>query len=166
MTLDELQTFCSTDPGRANLAVPWTRGDYTWATNGKILVRVPAIDGVENCPAAPDAALIFEKNGRDCEWQSVPTVAMPLDDCHSCDGSGFHECSCGDGNSHPCGYCNGTGKRLDREVQTAIGDARFAHCYLALIPGWEISPGGHKDAAWIRKGDALGLLMPMWAWEK
>jgi hypothetical protein len=40
-----------------------------------------------------------------------------------------------------------------------VGDASFAKRYLALIQGWEIAPNGTKGA-WIRNGDAVGLLMP------
>jgi hypothetical protein len=35
----DLQGFCSTDSGRQNLQKPFSRGEFTWATNGHVLIR-------------------------------------------------------------------------------------------------------------------------------
>ena len=56
------------------------------------------------------------------------------EECLACDGTGEHECECGD--AHTCGYCDGTGYITDDfdflksmhhiyQTQTAIDIARY-----------------------------------------
>lgn len=51
------------------------------------------------------------------EWINKPEVAEYLseiavdEDCENCDGTGEHECDCGD--VHDCHECNGSGTLLD-----------------------------------------------------
>lgn len=43
------------------------------------------------------------------EWRKAnPDIELEMVECENCNGSGFHECSCGD--EHDCGACNGKGK--------------------------------------------------------
>jgi len=65
------------------------------------------------------------------QWRNKPEVAemyAQVDECGMCDGSGEHECSCGD--THECGQCNGAGKERDlreiyeRELRTEIQHLR------------------------------------------
>ena len=58
-----------------------------------------------------------------------------------------------------CCMCNGSGKTECKDG-AKVGDANFQKRYLAMIQGWEIAPNGPISAAWIRNGDASGLLMP------
>ena len=44
ITKEILQQFCATDPSRAYLYKPFTIGDYSFAGDGRILVRVPKMD--------------------------------------------------------------------------------------------------------------------------
>lgn len=46
MNKDYLQKFCSTDSFRVNINKPFSQGEYTYATNGHIIVRVPRIEGI------------------------------------------------------------------------------------------------------------------------
>ena len=46
MTTEQLQAFCSTDPMRPDLTKPFARAGFTWATDGRVLVRVATIDGL------------------------------------------------------------------------------------------------------------------------
>lgn len=57
-TREDLLPFCATkdrEPNRDYLWQPWTRGGFTYATDGHVLVRVDAITGVNDEPQAPDA---------------------------------------------------------------------------------------------------------------
>lgn len=42
------------------------------------------------------------------EWEKLPGVKELLGDVEDCDGTGEHECSCGD--VHDCRSCDGSGK--------------------------------------------------------
>jgi len=160
VTLDELKRFCvDGDDIRYGLQQPWTRDGYTWASNGYLVVRVPAIAEVPDNEKAPSIAKLFSETAPPGEWVAVPTVAAPeLDGGDVCYGDGQHECDCG--HLHECGTCNGSGEVRAKALAIAVGNSNFADRYLHMIQGWEIAPNG-KKAAWIRKDDALGLLMPM-----
>ena len=160
VTLDDLKRFCiSPDDPRLGLLRPWTRDGYTWASNGHIIVRVPVIADIPDNTQAPDGLALFNKQPPATEWIPVPTVEKPgIEDCDHCDGTGLHECDCD--NEHTCGYCDGKGKCEAMTVSVPVGDTQFSDHYLFLIARWEIAPNGLKPA-WIRKDDALGLLMPM-----
>lgn len=48
------------------------------------------------------------------EWQKKPEVQQlygESTECSTCDGTGEHDCECGD--THTCGACNGSGKVVD-----------------------------------------------------
>lgn len=159
MTRDELMPFCSgKDDLRLVLHQPWSRGEYTFATNGHILVRVARLPEVAENEEAPKAEPMFVKAAAAPEnWMPVPVATMPPDEsCPECHGAGVAECSMGF--DHDCEWCDHTGKVKVR-VGTPVGDASFDVGYLSLIQGWEISPNG-KEPARIRNGEATGLLMP------
>jgi len=155
MTLDELQRFCAdaSEP-REYLQQPWTRDGYTCATNGHIIVRIPAIADIPDNADSPNNTKLFAKTAPATVWMPVPKMAMPEDVlCDWCDGTGK------DTSDEQCEKCNRTGKVPDRSGIQFAGTA-FAKRYLALIQGWQIAPNGLMPA-WIRNDDALGLLMPM-----
>lgn len=170
MTLEELKRFAAVDDIRDYLNQPWSRGGYTWASNGHIMVRVPAIEGVAENKRAPDGQALMNKQRPPGEWIPVPECAMPSDtkeECDTCFGTGEHDCPCG--TTHECGECKGKGEVITVDYSGMdVGNSHFAKRYIALIQGWEIATNGPadmlhggKNAAWIRCGDALGLLMPM-----
>src|SRR3990167_7705159 len=43
----DLQQFCSKDKERPHLMTPFTIGDFSYATNGHIIVRVRRLDGID-----------------------------------------------------------------------------------------------------------------------
>lgn len=48
------------------------------------------------------------------EWKKSPAIkelADSIEVCDTCDGTGEHECDCGD--THECGACDGSGKLQD-----------------------------------------------------
>lgn len=131
VTIDTLRRFCAQDATRGALCSPFSRGPYTYASNGHICVRVPRMADVPEYECAPPAEILFESipdSGEWCQWpehdkpgsihdrehaRSIdPCYACrgvgctPMD-CPDCGGEGDHECSCGD--FHVCGKCNGLG---------------------------------------------------------
>ena len=155
MTLDELKKFCDTTDSCWAMQQPWTRDGYTWATDRHIIVRVPVIPEVPDNERAPSATKLFAETDLPKEWMPVPEMVMPEDiACPWCGGTGKEPSD----RRYKCEDCDGTRKVPDLSGVPFAGTA-FAKRYLALIQGWEIAPNGDK-AAWIRKDDALGLLMP------
>lgn len=160
-----LQHFCAdADSARAYMiGRPWSRGAWTWATNGHIIVRVPRLAEVEENEAAPDAEARLAKQPDPVAWIDVPAQEMPADvKCEICNGAGHpasaepcNKC----GHIKDCEYCGGIGK-VHNYSGVFVGAAAFQRRYLALLQGWQIEPRG-LEPAWIKNHSALGLLMPM-----
>ena len=159
MNAADLQRFCADkDHIRYYLCKPWSRGEYTYATNGYIMVFVKRLPGVEENEQAPDCEVLILKTLPGQEWMPVPVATMPPNvECHDCNGTGIRECNAG--YEHDCGLCDHTGK-IRSHSGMRIAGVSFDQGYLSMIQGWEIAPNDAKPA-WIRNGDALGLLMPM-----
>lgn len=160
MTLDDLKKFSADkDDPHWYIREPWTRDGYTYATNGHILVCVPAVAYALENDRAPDIAALMAKQAEPTAWLPVPEVMTPaLEECPGCHGDKVCLCSRCD-SEHDCGRCSGAGEVEPKPNPVAVGNAYFADKYLALIQGWEIAPNGN-EAAWIRNGEAIGLLMP------
>jgi len=155
-----LQKFClGQDEIRWYLCKPWSAGDWTYATNGVIMLRVKRLADVAECDKALNAAALFARTPPATDWFHVPTLErLPQNDCPKCDGSGIAVCDLD--HPHDCDWCEMTGK-VDQLVCVDIGNAAFNHNYLAMLQGFEISTTGELTAAHIRRGEITGLLMPM-----
>lgn len=62
----DLLAFVGTDPAHPLVTAPWSAGEFTFATNGHVMIRVPRVDGIEPNSEAPDlsrvlAACSFER---------------------------------------------------------------------------------------------------------
>src|SRR6185369_15900200 len=62
MNLEELKKFCARDGTRYHIDKPWSDRDWTYATNGHIIVRIPRLVSVPEDKLAPDAAALFERS--------------------------------------------------------------------------------------------------------
>ena len=50
------------------------------------------------------------------QWQKRnPDIEDTLEECDECNGTGTHECECGD--EHDCGFCDGTGYQKGETVE-------------------------------------------------
>lgn len=110
-----LREFCNGDERRPITCRPWSVGDYSYATNGHIIVRIPRIADVP----PPDDAKIEKTAQQIDEWLAkladakrdpVPRLDIPKGKswrCDKCDGRGTeHDCrDCG----CECDECDGTG---------------------------------------------------------
>jgi hypothetical protein len=145
----DLKPFCSTDKDRPNLHRPWSRGDWTWATNGHILIRVPRRADVPENDEAPDPSKILAPfDGTKLAARApIELPAVTMDECDDCSGAGYGihgcpYCEC------DCGTCGGTGKvDSDRQVSIDFCGGVFALRYVRQImalPGLRL-PADHPD---------------------
>lgn len=119
----DLQRFCANElDEREYLRKPWKHGEWVYATNGHVCVRVPtaAMPDVAECDKAPPAQKLFQKHmeQRQCEFLLMPSIA-PLKKCSACYGKGYvhaRKCpSCTEGTfdhygySYDCLYCEDSG---------------------------------------------------------
>lgn len=116
--MEYLKPFCSQDNER--ISTPWTADGYTYATDGVIAVRVPAIDGVPNNNEAPDMQRLLWDHGTISDWRDLPeydiTAARP---CKQCKGSG---------KSRVCYECDGDGE-LELDSGHNLYDVECATCH-------------------------------------
>lgn len=182
----ELIPFCSTDETRPSLRQPYTRGGYTYATDGRIAVRVPAIDGIpDRVPAidgipdverAPDCEGVFRTlTPTDAPWQPIPTDLPELPDGHECpECNGRAEVRWSyrdkDGDKHErsfeCPVCDGDGVIEGRPVpmpwQGLTLDARRVAKFAALPGPVEFqAPSDPYEPVRVRFNGGIGLFMPM-----
>lgn len=169
----DLQPFCGTEDARWYLMKPFSMGEFSYATNGHILVRqprradVPDID-VKAPKFKPDNALV----GLDAAKFYVPTLQLPTapaaGPCPACDCRKFEhdcpDCEC------TCETCNGSGEgNPERNISTAIGGSFFALNYvrlMAALPDLEIANTAEAIAVGakpllFRFEGGVGALMPM-----
>jgi len=57
----DLSYFCSLELARPYIMQPWTRAGFTYATDGHIMVRVPARADVPDNSEVPDAERVFRQ---------------------------------------------------------------------------------------------------------
>lgn len=163
-----LERFC--DPGRPGLEQPFTRGEWTDASDGKIMVRVPRRDDVAENAAAPDAPAVFSKYATlkpKPHYTSAPNFDLPevleeIAQCYKCRGKGTaHECpAC----QCVCLTCHGTGEITEPAAPIKVGRLFFAPIYLSLLqplPNLELDrPPRGRNPLRFRFAGGEGLLMP------
>lgn len=163
----DLMPFCSRDDARPYIERPYSRGEWTYATDGRILVRVPRIDDVPDNDKAPDAQKLFDQNTGG-EHIKLPAFEIPkpgpAEECDECEGRGVdHECpDC----KCTCSECHGTGEPV-RGKRTSVGidHVTFAGRYMLLLqalPNVELTlPPGPDVPSHFRFDGGEGLLMQM-----
>ena len=103
---DLLAKYCGKNPANIHrIGTPWSAGDYTYATNEHIIIRVARVVGVPENTSAPDMVKRSEVSGvfdnEPAEWVSVPPVDYVREDCPICDGTIT---------AHLCPECEGVGE--------------------------------------------------------
>lgn len=118
----DLQSFCDDDERRGyGIGKPFSRGEYTWATDGKIMLRVPRRDDVPENDKAPRAECVWPKVAADA-FQPLVNADLPdpgRETCEVCEGRGTEhtcpDCSC------KCKFCDGAGT-MEEEIAVELGD--------------------------------------------
>ena len=118
----DLVKFCSKDKTRLQINKPWSRGEYTYATEGHIMIRVSRLADVSEDPAAPDGNDIFVQSAKiqGRTWCTIPPYTLERKPCNDCHGDGYF---------HKCDNCEGSGYvgRNDRDCSDCDGDG-FLSC--------------------------------------
>ena len=159
-----LKSFCAKDNYR-HMEIPWSRGAYTFATDGGIIVRVPKIPDIPDNANSPDALKLWAKvEIGNLEWTAnlpdLPPVKMtPCEDCLGESRAAIRECE----------ECGGMGNV--RDVQNTVVDGMtYANKYLKLIkrlPGYKFYPVKHDlsissvPPSYFTFDGGDGLLMPL-----
>jgi hypothetical protein len=139
MSID-LSKFCAEEGRRYHLGNPFSRAGYTWATDGKILLRVPLRADVPDVEGAPHTERVWS----DAKGAFVPVQAFKVPDpermqCDVCEGRGtMHDCpDC----TCECDECEGTGQ-IEEATFVSIGDGPTMQRKYALkimaLPGLEV----------------------------
>lgn len=146
MTAKDLLTFCE-QSADSPYGAPWSHGANTYATNQRVLIRVPKLADV---PPGGPCPLIEESL-----WQpaGVPAIQfdVPLPPARAV-----------------CPNCNGTGivAQFEKHIPIPVGGINISHVYLRMLktlPGCVIHPGARGDLSparfFFECGD--GWVMPM-----
>lgn len=171
MDIQTIQLFCCEDETKVNLCTPYSRGEYTFATNGHMQIRVPRLVEVPEREDAP-IVVISESDpvGKNylkepAEWLPVPAVTVASEPCKQCGGTGSGvecpECK-GDGyvelstdfndyDSPDCKTCNGTGQI------SAAGYERLKGRMLWLPESKPVTCDNcHTGQVWPMAGEIVG----------
>ena len=162
----DLAPFCEKADGyRLNIKRPFSRAGFTWATDGRILVRVPLRADVEENPNAPHAERLFPDLA-DVTFAPLPSVKWPemptRAECKWCEGRGTQHdcphCTC------TCNECEGTGKDISA-AGVIVRGLHFNVAYIRLLlalPGLEFTtkPKEGQPAPFRFEGGE-GVLVPM-----
>jgi len=137
MEIDLSKFYDENDP-RKVIRGPWTVGDLTFATTGRVAIEVPRVDGVHTADeiraregiGPPDMSIFFGDTFPSVDdpslWRAASSATIKqfadracgcnegktyeYEDCECCDGDGFVECeTCGV--EYTCHRCNGDGQR-------------------------------------------------------
>jgi hypothetical protein len=125
MNRDDLMKFCG-GKNQVRLATPFSIGEFTYATNGHILVRVPRLADIPERTDAPPPAKVEEVfNHYKGDYQPIPAVGpIKTKSCPVCEGTGKFQ---------TCPECDGTGlvsfsndyNDYDFTCETCGGDGKF-----------------------------------------
>ena len=155
MNRDDLMKFCG-GKNQVMLATPFSIGEFTYATNGHILVRVPRLADIPERTDAPPPAKVEEVfNHYKGDYQPIPAVGpIKTKSCPVCKGTGKVQ---------TCPECDGTGKIVKTESVDAAG-RKYDKKYLLMLkklPGCKLAVGKELDPAHFIFDDGDGVIMPM-----
>src|SRR5271166_6020370 len=168
LTPGDLTKFVSTDVGRARMARPWSRGEFTYATNGHIMVRIPRLAEVPERSDGPDVeSKVMPLLADQTETAPLPAYELPKvdkDECLTCNGRGLihgcPDCKC------KCYDCDGTGAvrvKVSIELSGAIYDADYIELLRTTLSGlrFSVRPPKEGPAKFSFDGGGVGAIMPM-----
>lgn len=191
MNAEILQKFCAAenDEIHPKMQRPWSAGEFTFATNGHLLIKVPRLQDVPEMVNPIDVTRGWPQEEA-AEWFDVPACEAPADvvcpkckgkqpktgACPECAGDGeiefsnMHntytvECATcdGEGTEPICSNCDGAGM-VEVIEGIPVGCSGFSKKYLALLatlPNCKIGPVGQTISAWFRFDGGEGAIMPL-----
>lgn len=184
-----LEQWCTDDPrySGVDISSPFSRGKYSYATDGHALIRVDRIADIPERDDVPDIKGCISDHDTLGGWVDVPSYDVdPLYHCHACKGSkkailcpiclgegGFEATGKDCGNCKTVGYlpskgfacplCKGTGIRLGVPIYVARNKVNMIYLeQVKRLPGIKFSDRGNKGEPFRFKFDGgCGLIMPM-----
>ena len=164
ISVEDLTKFCSKRIDRPKISKPFSIGDFTYATDGHILIRVPIMESVP--VASPVGADKLFKNLENQEFEDISELKLPemkrkKEGCPGC-GCDCPTCCC----QEICEICDGTGQIVSVKGDAVfIGGVPFDPDYISMIkdlPKSQFCKCPRKDDASCFKFDeGHGLLMPL-----
>ncbi len=162
----DLQQFCSDN--RPALKKPFSLGGHTYATDGRIAVRMPRMADFPEADTPPKIEKVFSEYFKEMPMGtinvSLPKIEEQKEECRECVGSGYeHECpDC----SCECGGCDGEGEvNVEQKVYVQIGTALYNAMFISkllTLPGVKFPANPpEKDAAPFIFDGGDGMLMPI-----
>jgi len=130
LTPIKLERYCATvDDTREHLKKPFRVGDWVYATNGHICIRVPSADFEadvldESQRINQTAPALFDKWLTEATYSPLPELAA-LESCYSCSGKGWHW-------AYRCEGCT-DGEFVHRGHTYACQECENEPCFMA---GW------------------------------
>jgi len=138
-----LQKFSASDQwGVHDFTLPFSHGEWTYATDGKIIIRVPRLNEVPDSKNAPHPELLWSQK---TVQNFVPVVVSEFrkagfEQCNVCLGLGKEhdcpDCEC------ICYECEGKG-RVEIEGAVSVGPGKLLECHaraIMALPGAEVAP--------------------------
>lgn len=170
----DLKSFCGREESRPYMSLPFSVGEWTYATNGHICIRIPRVPEIGECTEEklPIAAVkLFDALPSD-GFVPLPPIKIEheeWEECPECDGRGHdHDCpSC----QCVCDDCDGTGvPKEGHGTSVGVNDVIFHGIYVAKLqklpnvaitkPLLEVSYTSVKGV-FFRFDGGEGILMPM-----
>lgn len=163
----DLTPFCGVDETRPYLLKPFSVGDFTYATNGHILVRTPRRDDApeQTKKGKWDGSLAgLEEASFSAPVFTLPTQPPADAECAECDGRGYEhdcpDCEC------TCRACAGSGSAaVEGNHSTSYEGVTLALRYvrkMLALPAIEIAKPSAPDAPLLFRFDGgVGAVMPM-----
>jgi len=162
MTDIDLTQFCEGEKSvRLFTRQPFSKGDYSYSTNGSIAVRVPRIDAINELDTTLDIERVF--NPADDGFIPVPDVGVPPTPppCEMCGGSMIINCNhCG--SETECDHCDNGSSEIYPKIP--VGAALFNHKYLyqlSLLPNCVIHVRECPEGSYFKFDGGDGMIMPM-----
>jgi hypothetical protein len=162
----DLQQFCGEMKA---ISAPWSEGDYSFATNGYALIRVPRRSDIaenEKAPPIMGQNIGSEFGKEPAAWLGIPEFPPPADEeCAECGGDGEVRPSTpyNTYDEQECLSCGGRGKSGGiNPVQ--IGGVYFSDRLLAkllTLPNVKVGVFGPTNTARIMFDGGDGLIMPI-----
>lgn len=137
MNASDIQVFCSTDETRFYIQKPFSRGEFTYATNGHVLIRIARLEDVPEVELAPHADAVFIRSSPQ-EVGPMPALTLPPSETEKCiecsEDQPIHdcpECSCS------CDACDNTHEvevKTSCVINNVFYDAKYIR-NLQQLPG-------------------------------
>jgi hypothetical protein len=175
ITLEDLKPFCSKDESRISINTPFIQDGFTYATDGRMLLRVrSALECAPPIGNPPKIGPYFQFPPEDAKPLAFDFSKLGdqpgLVDCEDCGGSGYWNCShCGTRDVE-CENCDGAGKVTPKENSVEIAGRHYNPLFLrriAKLPkvewvDWLATVASNETAPGTFRFDGgEGLLMPL-----